>query len=273
MRRACVLVTLAALLAASLHASTPTQAAPPQPAAAAAPAVCSQTWVGHEAEFEEALRNGKVARLEDVPIGVTKPQRGILEPPTPVARFVWKPIRPGYKAGYMESYKAEIAAYELDKLLGMGMVPPYVERKVQGLTGAAGYWIEDTKSWDIKSPPSGPEPQWSYQLSRMKLFDMLIANIDRNQGNLIYDADWHLFLIDHTRAFIGKKDLKGFASLSRVDRKLWEKMSALTFEQLKAALGEWVSDGDLRALLTRRDLIARNIAEMVKQRGDSVFFN
>jgi hypothetical protein len=26
----------------------------------------------------------------------------------------------------------------------------------------------------------------------MKMFDLLIANIDRNQGNLIYDADWHL---------------------------------------------------------------------------------
>jgi len=270
MRRALVLVPLAAVLAATLHASTP---APASPQAAAAQAVCSQTWVGHEAEFEEAIRNGQVAKLEDVPIGVTKPQRGLLEPATPAARFVWKPLRPGMKSGYMESYKAEIAAYELDKLLGMGMVPPTVERKVQGLTGAAGYWIEHTKGWDIKSPPTGPEPQWSYQLSRMKLFDMLIANIDRNQGNLIYDADWHIFLIDHSRAFIGKKDLKGFAPLSRIDRALWDKMTALTFEQLKASpVGQWVGDGDLRALLTRRDLIAQNIAEMVKLRGDSVFF-
>lgn len=269
MRR--VLISLAAVLAASLHASTPAPASA-QAAPAAAPSACSLTWVGHEAEFEEALRSGKVAKLEDVPIGVTKPQRGFLEPPMPVSRFVWKPLRPGMKGGYMESYKAEIAAYELDKLLGMGMVPPTVERKVQGLTGAAGCWIEDTRGWDIKSPPSGPEPQWSYQLSRMKLFDMLIANIDRNQGNLIYDADWHLFLIDHSRAFIGKKDLKGFQPIGRVDRALWGKMAALTFEQLKATLGNWVSDNDLRALLTRRDLIARNIAEMVKQRGDSVFF-
>ena len=66
---------------------------------------------------------------------------------------------------------------------------------------------------------------WSLQLTRMKMFDLLIANIDRNQGNLIYDADWHLFLIDHSRAFIDKKDLKGIAPLGRVDRKLWEKMA------------------------------------------------
>ena len=70
------------------------------------------------------------------------------------------------------------------------------------------------------------------QLTRMKMFDLLIANIDRNQGNLIYDSDWHLFLIDHSRAFIDKKDLKGIAPLGRVDRKLWEKMQALTMEDL-----------------------------------------
>ena len=71
------------------------------------------------------------------------------------------------------------------------------------------------------------------KLTRMKMFDLLIANIDRNQGNLIYDADWHLILIDHSRAFITKKDLKGIAPLGRVDRKLWEKMQALTLEELK----------------------------------------
>ena len=49
----------------------------------------------------------------------------------------------------------------------------------------------------------------------MKMFDLLIANIDRNQGNLIYDSDWHLFLIDHSRAFIDKKDLKKRALLLR----------------------------------------------------------
>ena len=29
-----------------------------------------------------------------------------------------------------DHYKNEIAAYELDKLLGLGMVPPTVERKI-----------------------------------------------------------------------------------------------------------------------------------------------
>ena len=114
---------------------------------------------------------------------------------------------------------------------------------------------------------------WSLQLTRMKMFDLLIANIDRNQGNLIYDNDWHLFLIDHSRAFIDKKDLKGLAPLGRVDRKLWAKMEALTLEDLDRGLEKWVDDRGKKALLARRDLIAKSITEMVKKRGEaSVFY-
>ena len=64
----------------------------------------------------------------------------------------------------------------------------------------------------------------------MKMLDLLIANIDRNQGNLSTTSDWHLLLIDHSRAFISKKDLKGMAELGSVDRALWTKMQALTFD-------------------------------------------
>jgi hypothetical protein len=106
----------------------------------------------------------------------------------------------------------------------------------------------------------------------MKMLDLLIANIDRNQGNLLYDADWHLFLIDHSRAFIGKKDLKNIAPLGRVDRVLWNKMEALTFEGLKAAIGDLVGDGELKALIIRRDLMAAEIKKLVDKRGEAFIF-
>jgi hypothetical protein len=238
---------------------------------AAAPA-CSLTWVGHEDEFEAALRDGKITKMETVPIGVTKPQRGYIEHDPPM-RFAWKPLPPGYKSGFMESYKAEIAAYKLDRMLELHRVPPQVERKVDGKVGAAVYWIENTKPWDAKNPPRGPEPNWSHEIVRMKMLDLLIGNIDRNQGNLIYDDDWHLMLIDHSRAFINKKDLKGIAELGTVDRALWGKMQALTFESLKAGLGEWVGDNELKAMIIRRDLMAKAIEQLVAKKGEAgVFF-
>jgi hypothetical protein len=232
-----------------------------------AAAACSRTWIGREEEFERALATAAVARMEDVPIGVTKPRRARVDPPALVASFAWKAIPPGRRRGFFESYESEIAAYELDKLLALEMVPPTIEREIKGEKGAAVYWIDDTMGWDMKKPPTGPDPMWSRQLTRMKMFDLLIANIDRNQGNLIYDADWHLFLIDHSRAFTDKKDLKGIQPLAYVDRDLWTRMQALTFETLTAHLGQWVDDDELQAILTRRAAMAKEIDKMVTQRG------
>lgn len=234
---------------------------------------CSLVWAGHEPEIERLLAEGKVAKLEDVPIGVTKPQRATLEG-EPAMRFAWKALRPGYSRGFMESYKAEIAAYKFDRMIGLNMVPPIVERNMNGSNGAAVLWVENTRGWSVEKPPQGPEPQWSMQLTRMKMFDLIIANIDRNQGNLIYDHDWHLFLIDHSRAFTGRKNLKGMAPLGRVDRELWNKMAALTIEDLDRGLDKWVGTNEKKAILTRRDLMAKQITEMVAKRGEkSVFYN
>ena len=105
------------------------------------------------------------------------------------------------------------------------------------------------------------------------VLDLLIANIDRNQGNLIYDEDWHLFLIDHSRAFTGRKDLKGMAPLGRVDRQLWAKMAALTLEDLDRGLGDWVGAKEKKALLLRRDKMAEQIKQMIAKRGESVFYD
>ena len=236
---------------------------------AAAPGKCSLTWPGFEDQIEQQLTDAKILKMEDVPIGVTKPQRATVEGGM---RFAWKPLQPGYNKGFMESYKAEIAAYKLDRALEMHMVPPIIERKVENKMGAAVFWIENTRSWSVANPPQGPEPMWSMQLTRMKMFDLLIANIDRNQGNLIYDADWHLFLIDHSRAFITKKDLKGIAPLGRVERKLWNKMAALTIEDLDRVLGKLVGDKEKQALITRRDLMAKNIDALIKKHGEKFVF-
>jgi hypothetical protein len=242
-----------------------------QAAGAATPA-CSITWVGQEAAIEEFMRTAPIARLEDVPIGVTKPRRAVFAPGGPAARAAWKALPPRMQNGYRESYKAEIAAYHLDRLLDLGMVPPVVERTIEGRVGALLLWIENAKGWDADKPPRGPEPAWSRKISRMKLFDQLIANIDRNQGNLIYDADWHLFLIDHSRAFTDRRSLDGVAAPTLVDKPLWDRIDALTAGQLQGAIGAWLSPREIEAMLIRRDRMRTAIERMVKQRGEAAVF-
>ena len=239
------------------------------PQAQPSAAVCSNIWQNRTAEFEEYLRTAKVVKVSELPVGVTRPQRAYLEPGGPIASFAWKPLRPGVQSVYFESYKSEIAAYELDKLLGLNMVPVAVERRVNNDLGAAIMWVEGVRSWESVQPLPKPAT-WGFQLARMKMLDDLISNSDRNKGNLIVDADWHIFLIDHSRAFV--TDVKLPQELQNIDRKLWDKMLALDAATLKTSLGAWLDGRQIQALLKRRDLMRKKIDAMVAKRGDSVFF-
>jgi hypothetical protein len=258
-----VLTLVGCLSSPALLAQTP-------PAATVA---CSLSWVGQEAVIEDFLKSAKVLKMEQVPIGVTKPHRARFEPGGVVESAAWKPLAPSFRSGYRESYKAELAAYALDRLLDMHMVPPVVERRIDDSDGALVYWIGNVKGWDAKNPPRGSGIRWIQQVSRMRLFDQLIANIDRNAGNLLYDDDWHLFLIDHSRAFTDRKDLRGTAAPNRVERAYWKKLEALDGPTLQKALGEWLSEREIEALLARRDRMREAIDKMVAERGEaSVLF-
>jgi hypothetical protein len=234
---------------------------------------CSKVWLGHESELQDYLRTARIVKIEDVPIGVTKPKRAYFEPDGTIRSAAWKPLSPGMRKGFMESYKAEIAAYEMDRLLGLGMVPPYVERRIDGDLGALSLWVENIKVWDAKSPVRGPDAiAWSREVLRMKMFDALIGNIDRNQGNLLYDGEYHLILIDHSRAFTAVTDLSKMAAVTRVDRELWNRMQALDEPRLKAALGQWVKDKELRAILARRDRMEADLSKLAAQRGEAAVY-
>lgn len=244
--------------------------APSAPATPAAPAVTSaKIWEGRAAEFEEFIRTAPFARIEEVPIGVTKPKRGYFAPGGLAASAAWKVLPPGRPNGYWESYRSEIAAYELDKLLAIGMIPPVVEKKWQGERGAAILWLKPVRSWKEVEPLPKPET-WNRQAVRMKMFDNLVGNIDRNQGNMLVDLDWNLFLIDHSRAFVTDKKLP--FTMTRIDRELWDRMRALDEPTLKGVLGNLIDGSQIRAILARRDRMQTLIDSMLKTSGESVVY-
>jgi len=230
---------------------------------------CSNVWQHRTAEFEEYLRTAKVEKIANIPVGVTRPRRAYLTAGGPVASFAWKPLRPGLHNGYFESYKSEVAAYELDKLLGLNMVPVAVERRVDNDLGAAVLWVDGVRSWESVLPLPKPAT-WGFQLARMKMFDDLISNSDRNKGNLLVDADWHIFLIDHSRAFV--TDMKLPQELQNIDRKLWDRMLALDEPGLKKTMGNWLDSRQIQSLLRRRDAMKKKIDALVAKQGQSVFF-
>jgi hypothetical protein len=232
--------------------------------------VSARTWIGHEADLEAYLKTAKVVSQKEIGTGVTRPRRATLAPGGPVEAMAWKPIKPGRYSGYWESYKSEIAAYELDKFLALGMIPPTVERQVDGDTGAAILWATPTQSFKdlggvpgqkgVKAPPPARMGIWNLQITRAKMFDNLIGNIDPNLGNWLVDPAWNLILIDHTRAFTSTKNL--YHQMVGVDDALWEKMKALDEATLTKVVGAWLERDGIKGILERRDKMAEAIAKM-----------
>jgi hypothetical protein len=219
----------------------------------------AKTWVGRHQEIEDYLRTADCVSMKW--FAPNSSARCTLRPGGPIAAMAWRPLvpgPPGVRQGFRENYQAEIVAYELDKLFTMDMVPPTVERQIQGTKGNAQQWVEDVvDATDPRRPEGRDRMQWDRDVLRMTMFDMLIGNQDRNRRNMLRDDAWNLILIDHSRAF--GTGVARVGKLTAVDRELWTKIEALTRTQLDKALGAWLDPGQIEAILARRDLMRAEV--------------
>ncbi len=189
--------------------------------------------------------------------------RCTLRPGGPVARMAWRALPPGVHRGFSVSYRADIAAYQLDKLLKLDMVPPSVERQIQGNKGAAQLWVENVvDAMDPALPPQTEKAHWEGQLVRMTMFDTLIGSRDRNLQNMLRDRAWNLILLDHSRSFTAGTEL--VHKLNRIDEGFWATIESLTRSQLDAALGAWLDENQIKAILDRRERMRAEIRSLPK---------
>jgi len=176
--RASSAVALLATLALGAFAS----AQAPAPAS-----VGAKTWVGHYAELEEYLHTAPVARMEEVPIGVTKPKRVFFAPGGLVSSATFKVLPMGRRGGYWEAHRSEVAAYELDRLLGLDMVPVTVERQVEQQTASVQLWVEGCRVIKDVDQAACPRPvEWARQVCRQRVFD----NSSRTSTGTLETSSW-----------------------------------------------------------------------------------
>jgi hypothetical protein len=267
-----------AAVALATQAPAPVAPEPGAPQIAAAPVASParagcKVWLGRHAEFEEYLRTAVIERVVNVPIGVTKPRRAYFAQGGLAASAAVKHLPMGRRSGFWEAHASEIAAYELDRVLGLDMVPPTVERRVEGELASLQLWVEGTKWVKEVNQASCPRPMdWAKQVCRHKVFDNLIGNIDRNEGNLLVDDEWNLVLIDHSRAFAMNK-MPFEKVMNRTDRELFERLKGLDEPTLMKRIRPWVlSDGSVRDILKRRDKIVAHFERLAQEKGEAVVF-
>src|SRR5262245_961289 len=177
------------------------------------------------------------------------------------------------EVNFKDTYRYNIAGYRLARLLGLDNVPMSVERKVNGKPAAMTWWIDGVMMDEgsrQKEHTVGPNPsRTASQIHILRVFDELIQNRDRNAGNLLWTADWKMWMIDHTRAFRLGKDLLKPQQLERVDRAMFEKMKGLTAPELTEAMDKSLTKAEIEAMLERRDAIVKLFDGKIAQRGEA----
>ena len=177
---------------------------------------------------------------------------------------------------FHDTYRYNIAAYRLARLIGLENVPMSVPRMVDARQSAMTWWIDDVAMDEgarrklSARARLGPNPaRTAAYLDILKVFDELIQNRDRNSGNLLWTADWKMWMIDHTRAFRLGKDLLKPQQLERVDRAMFEKMKGLSASELTGVMDKSLTKSEIDALLVRRDAIVRLFDGKIAQRGEA----
>ena len=167
---------------------------------------------------------------------------------------------------YRDSYKHEIAAYEFDKLIGLGVVPPVVERKIGGERGSLQLWIEDVWMRFVYTDRPPPDPQRADEhVHVVRLLDYLIFNTDRHFRNLMFGPDWRPIVIDHSIAFHAMTVPS--RPLYRFPRQPIERLRALDQRQLKRALKRYLEKVQIRALERRREIVLGLVDQAVEREG------
>ena len=288
--RLAVILTLGGLVLARLDAGDASKKRTSEdPPAALAALQFLPDELAQRARFEEFLKTAEVVGSKQL-VGseaVTSPWVLTLKLGDVTHRGLWKNAQ-GRMGGYWEGWTYEIAAYLLDKHLGIGLVPPTVERRFHDERGSCQYWVDDCLSLrdreqkKIKMPPA-KVMGWNRATYLQRLFDNLIANEDRHMNQILITPDWRMVLIDHSRSFrtsgrftksllYSAKNPEGPKLMSQLPRTVVDKVKSLDFGVVKAVVGPYLSDEEIRAVLIRRDLILAEIDRLVSANGESQVF-
>jgi hypothetical protein len=244
-----------------------------EPPAAASSHTCAQ--------MEELLLKGTIGGMRDLGTGVTIPKKATLvyESLTHDASIQTVDIHKqsfqttqGTELNFRDSWKYNVAGYELAKILELNMVPPYVERKVKNQDASFSWWINDAMMElnRVKNKVEVPDPEaWNKQMYAVRVFHELIYDTDPNLTNILITKDWQIWAIDFTRAFRLQKNVRDQKNLVQCDRKLLAKLRGLKKDELKEKLSRWLTKDEIEGVAARAGKIVEFFDKQVASKGEA----
>jgi len=233
------------------------------------PATKRKTYIPYgmtEIEVEVFLKTAEIIKREDLNVGITKPIKMTLKKADRSMTAVFKYVdsnpkkeRGRWKKEIYEDdrFFYDIAAYKLDRMLGIGLVPVVVERTIDHKKGILQLWIDgliSKKSQKEQKIAYGGHCNFRDQINMLDTFDYLIRNNDRNQSNILYSKnDWQIWFIDHSRSF-GLSDSRPKMMKKhtiKVTKYFKDALQSLTKEKLYT-LKPWLHRKQINAIWDRR---------------------
>lgn len=236
-------------------------------------------------QIKDFLKNAKITKVRDTQKGVTAPRRMTLTDGTITHDAVFQAIDDRQtvahltgargaqtELNFVDSYKYNIAAYEIATLLGIQyMMPPYVERRWNGQMGSISWFVptQMDESERLKKKIEPPRPgEWNNQMYRMRVFSALLRDTDRNLTNVLITPDWRVMMIDFSRAFRLQPELLHIKDLNKIDRSLLAKLEALNRDDIKRVAENFLTKAETDALFQRRDLLVAHFKKLVADLGE-----
>lgn len=176
-----------------------------------------------------------------------------------------------------DSYKYEIAAYELNKLLGLNIVPPVVEREIEGIKGSLQLFLKGyNKESDRKRRNIEPSDPKSFQnaLEEINVFEILSYDECKDADDtLVHMEDWKLWRVDFSEAFYPSPELKPGCEITCCSKTLYQNLLKLKNNVIKAKLKPYLNTEEINALLKRKKIILKKIKQLIDEKGEeSVLF-
>jgi hypothetical protein len=232
------------------------------------------------AEMEEFLHLGNIGAQKNIPKGITLPRRATLEykgvkhdaavQTVDISKTAYQTAL-GTELNFRDSWKYNVAGYELAKILELNMVPPYVERSVGRQESSLSWWVDDSmmeldrKQHKLEVPDL---ESWNKQMYAVRVWHELIYDTDPNLTNLLITKDWQLWIIDFTRAFRVNKGLRDPKNLVQCDRKLLAKLRTLDRDMLKERLSRWLTKSEIDGLIARAGAIVSFFDKEAAAKGE-----
>jgi hypothetical protein len=223
--------------------------------------------------LEKVLREAKVEKTEkEILGGRTGPWLITLNAGSVKQRAVFRYVDRPRPHPTPDSYQYDIAAYVLTKHLGIELIPPVVEREIQGRKGTLQVFLENCiREKDRKRKKlEPPNPKaFSNALEEVKVLENLTHDECQDADHTyVHRDDWRVWRFDFSEAFAPISELIPGCEITVCSRRFFQGLLKLDEVAVKSSLGRYLSSEEIGALLTRKDLIIAKIKALIAENGE-----